>query len=238
MFEHEVETGTYLDGNTITFAKFTEIWLADYAEKQLSYGTLKPYKTRLEKRIIPALGHIKLAKIQPHHLLEFYNNLGEEGIRLDGMVKPTAKLLSIIPAYKKGELIEKTGISFKTIDRIYKGEQVKYETANQICATLGVELNGHFISDDTTKLSTKTIKHHHSLISTILATAVKWNLIPYNPAARVDTIKVEKYKPNYYDENEIQTMLALLGDEPIRYKTAVYLAIDTGIRKGEFAGLM
>lgn len=58
LFEQEVENGTYLDGAKITFAEFAQIWLEGYAEKKLAPGTLKPYKMRLGKRIIPALGHI------------------------------------------------------------------------------------------------------------------------------------------------------------------------------------
>ena len=62
-FEKQVETGVYLDGSKLTFAEFTQKWLTDYAEKRLAPGTLKPYRMKLEKRILPALGHLKMAKI-------------------------------------------------------------------------------------------------------------------------------------------------------------------------------
>ena len=211
--------------------------MVDYAEKQLSPGTLKSYKPRLEKRIIPAIGHIKLAKLQPHHLMEFYNNLGEEGIRLDSMVIPNQQLLDLLATHKKSELGEKIGISFKTINRIYKGEQTNLETAQKLCSVLEITLTDYFEGSSKDKLSTKTIKHHHSLVSTILSTAVKWNLIHYNPATRVDSPKVEKYKPGYYEEQEIYNLLTLLQDEPLPFRTAIHLTIDTGIRKGELAGL-
>jgi len=79
LFEQEVENGTYLDGSKITLAEFTERWLKDYAEKQLAPKTLHRYKDMLKSRILPALGHHKLAKLQPTHLLQFYDNLGEDG---------------------------------------------------------------------------------------------------------------------------------------------------------------
>ena len=91
MFENEVLNGVYLDGEKITFAEFTHKWLEDYAEKNLALTTLQSYKIILN-RILPAIGHIKLAKIQPHHLIQFYNNLTEEGVRLDGKFTPTNKL--------------------------------------------------------------------------------------------------------------------------------------------------
>ena len=38
----------------------------------------------IEQKIIPALGHLKIAKIKPIHLQSFYNNLLEDGVRKDG----------------------------------------------------------------------------------------------------------------------------------------------------------
>ncbi len=84
LFEEEVKRGTYLDAGKMTFKEFIERWLRDHAEKQLETKTLYRYKEIINTRIIPALGHIKLNKLQPNHLLEFYNNLQEDGIRKDG----------------------------------------------------------------------------------------------------------------------------------------------------------
>jgi len=120
LFEQEVETGTYLDGANITFAAFTHKWMTDYAEKRLAPGTLNPYKMRLEKRIIPAIGHIKLAKLQPHHLMEFYNNLSEDGIRLDTRCTPTSALISLLAVHETPALVKLSGISFKTCQSIKK----------------------------------------------------------------------------------------------------------------------
>lgn len=83
LFENEVKKGLYLDAGKTTFEDFIEKWLKDYAEPELAPKTLLRYKKLLD-RIIPALGHIKLNKLQPTHLVEFYNNLREDGIRTDG----------------------------------------------------------------------------------------------------------------------------------------------------------
>jgi hypothetical protein len=83
LFEEEVKKGDYLDGERITLAEFIEIWLRGYAEKELAPSTLVHYRTRLKTRIIPALGHLKLAHIQPNHITSFYNNLSETGVRMD-----------------------------------------------------------------------------------------------------------------------------------------------------------
>ena len=237
LFEREVENGTYLDGANITFAEFTQKWLKDYAEKKLAPGTLNPYKSRLEKRIIPAIGHIKLAKLQPLHLLEFYNNLEEADIRLDTRYSATNTLLKLLEKYSTPELVKSTGISFKTCQNIKKGGSTIYETANKLCIAWDVDVKKMFKCNSDKKLSDKTIRHHHGIISSILSTAVKWNLITFNAAERVDWGKMEKYKPAYYDDEQIIAMFEALENEPLHYKTIVYLAIDTGMRAGELTGL-
>lgn len=83
-FVASVEKGEYIEPSKSTFEKFVKRWLRDYAEKNLAPKTLHRYKEILNSRILPALGHLQIEKITPVHLLEFYNNLQEDGIRKDG----------------------------------------------------------------------------------------------------------------------------------------------------------
>ncbi|HEY5575354.1 MAG TPA: N-terminal phage integrase SAM-like domain-containing protein [Clostridiaceae bacterium] len=75
IFKNEVDKGLYMDAGKITFEDFAIKWLKDYGENSLAPKTLFSYQDLLFKRIIPAIGHIKLEKLQPTHLIEFYNNL-------------------------------------------------------------------------------------------------------------------------------------------------------------------
>lgn len=84
LFVAEIEKGQYIDAKKTTFSDIAALWLKDYAEKHLAPKTLYRYKQLLETRIIPAIGHLQLQKLQPPHLLSFYNNLAEPGIRMDG----------------------------------------------------------------------------------------------------------------------------------------------------------
>lgn len=86
-FERQVEKGTVLDGN-VTLKEFVERWLKEYAQKQLEPKTLESYKYELDSKILPALGHIKLDKLTPVHILSFLNNLLEDGVRQDGKPGP------------------------------------------------------------------------------------------------------------------------------------------------------
>lgn len=47
------------------------------AESNLAPKTVARYKAMLE-RILPDIGHIKLGKLQPHHLMELYKDMGND----------------------------------------------------------------------------------------------------------------------------------------------------------------
>ena len=89
-------------------------------------------------------------------------------------------------------------------------------------------------------LSRKTILEHHRLIHAMLTKAVYWQIIVSNPADRVQPPKVFKPKRKYYDDVQCKYLLSnlsQLGEDKIRFKTAITLAIFTGARLGELAGL-
>ena len=163
MFENEVLNGVYLDGEKITFAEFTQKWFEDYAEKNLALTTLQSYKIILN-RILPAIGHIKLAKIQPHHLIQFYNNLTEEGVRLDGKFTPTNKLTKYLEPLTIAHMVKTTGISSKTCRRLKKGQATNYATAQKLCEVYKLDFYRMFKSESINTLTTKTIRNHHIVI--------------------------------------------------------------------------
>jgi hypothetical protein len=110
LFEESIKSGDYLDGEKITLGEFIQIWMREYAEKELAPSTLVHYKMRIEKRILPALGHLKIARIQPGHITAFYNNLTEENIRLDGIFTPTAAMLDKLTPHSNSDLSKETGL--------------------------------------------------------------------------------------------------------------------------------
>ena len=237
LFENEVLGGNYLDGENITFEQFTRKWLKDYAEINLAPATLVSYTKKLESRILPAIGHIKLGKLQPTHLLSFYQNLKEDNIRLDGRYSPAQKLCDFLKPYSNPTIEKATGISFKTCKRIKEGKDTDYRTAQKLCDYYGFNINKMFKYSNDEKLSEKTIRNHMGIICSILSTALKWNIIKDNPALRVEFKRAKKSKVDYYDDEQLVYMFKALQNEPLRYVAMVYLAIDIGLRKGELTGL-
>ena len=84
MFQSEVEKGEFLGTGKMTFACFVQEWLAKYAEKQLAPKTVYRYREILNTRIIPVIGHMKMEKIRPVNILNIYDQLQQDGIRMDG----------------------------------------------------------------------------------------------------------------------------------------------------------
>lgn len=181
LFENKVKNGEVID-STVYFRDFANRWMEEYAKPRLAPKTFHRYQEYLN-RIIPAIGHIKLADLRPMHLNVFYRNLAEPGINRQGKRGKDGKLLEQKP------------------------------------------------------LAPKTIQDHHRLISKILNTAIRWELLNRNVAERADPPKVPYREQKCMDEMEIKRMLFLLNREPIQYRTMISLLVFTGMRRGELCGL-
>ena len=238
LFEEKCKTGQSLKGN-IKFADFSELWFKDYAEKQLKFQTLYRYKDII-KRVNSAIGHISLEKIQPHHLITFYGNLAEDGIRMDNKYKCIIDFNELLQKEKltKVALANLAGVSVRTLYAIAQGENITEKSATKISSTLKISQNKIFeLANTTTKLSSKTILEHHRLISSILNTAVQWQIILSNPCERVKPPKTQKTKPRYLDDKQAIELLTLLENEKLKYQVAIKLLLYTGFRRGELCGL-
>lgn len=204
-FEEKVKNGNFLNGEKITLNDFIERWLKDYAPLQIEASTLSGYILQINQKILPALGHLKLSKIQPMHLQSFYNNLLEDGIRKDG--KP----------------------------------------------------GGY---------SPATIKKCHAILSSIMKTAVQWQVIESNPCDRVSPPKQKKinegvkhftleqaetflnalemnYSTTYkaHDRKDDTGKIYHIDDYketrsiPLQFKVFFSIALFGGLRRGELIAL-
>lgn len=239
LFEEKCRTGQVL-GGSIRFADFSEIWFKDYAETQLKAKTIARYQEMIG-RINEAIGHIRLDRLQPHHLLEFYTNLGEEGVRADSKYKACADITALLKAQNmtKAKLQQLAGVSYYVVNEAAHWRNINPETAKQIAAALEMPFKDLFEPAPTNRkaLSNKTILNHHSLISSILATAVEWQVIPSNPCNRTKPPKVIRKEARYLDEEEAAQILDALRKESIQNQTIVLLLIYTGMRRAELCGL-
>lgn len=238
LFEDKCKTGQCLNGS-IKFKDFVDIWRKEYAEKQLKASTITKYDVMLS-RILPAIGHIRLDKIQPIHLTQFYNNLSEEDIK---EVSYTLKM-DIDPLLQERSLsrlkfANQIGVAVSCIQKLcHKRGGVTLNTAEKISSGLGYKVNDIFYHNPLdTMLGASTIRNYHRAISAILNIAIQWQVIFANPCQRVKPPKVEKKESTYLDDKEVRHLVECLSDEPLMCKAIITLLIYSGMRRGEACGL-
>ena len=77
-FVTEVQNGLVVDGKSLTFSEFTEIWKRDYGSKELAPSTYKRYCRILETRLLPYFGHFYINKLKPTDIMRFYDLLSND----------------------------------------------------------------------------------------------------------------------------------------------------------------
>lgn len=80
---NELEQGTYVEPAKMTVGEYLTAWLADYCRSNLAPSTYASYERIVIKHLIPALGALRLASLQPMHIQGYYSFALERG-RRDG----------------------------------------------------------------------------------------------------------------------------------------------------------
>lgn len=86
-------------------------------------------------------------------------------------------------------------------------------------------------------LSPKTVKNYLAFVSAVLSAAVRWEYIESNPALKVEAPRAAKPRVRILDDSELKVFIGALDTEPIEHKALFYVAIFTGMRRGELVGL-
>ncbi|MDD4564647.1 MAG: tyrosine-type recombinase/integrase [Eubacteriales bacterium] len=237
LFEERCRSGQFLDGS-IKFAEFAEKWIHDHAEKQLKAKTIARYK-KLLIRINQGIGHIRLDKLQPHHIIDFCNNLAEEGVREDIKYKSSADLRAAIKSknYTVDKLATEAGVSTTIIYSACSGKNISADVAKRLSKALDIKNAFKPAEDSKTVLADRTQLHYFRLISSILSSAVQWQVIPYNVCARVKAPSVKQKEAKYLDDVQVSRLFEYLEKAPFDYRALIHLLLYTGLRRGELLGL-
>lgn len=76
----KLERGEYVEPDKDTFGAYLERWL-EYKAGRIEPETVERYRELLADYITPRIGHIKVQKLKPLHLVDLYAALGREGRR-------------------------------------------------------------------------------------------------------------------------------------------------------------
>lgn len=94
--------------------------------------------------------------------------------------------------------------------------------------------NGEIVCDET-PMSPKTIKNIHGILHSALKQAVMLGYIRSNPTEACTLPRIEKAEMRPLDIPEIQSLLAVLGEDV--YSTVIKVDLFTGMRQSEILGL-
>ena len=84
-------------------------------------------------------------------------------------------------------------------------------------------------------VSPGTVIHYHANIHKALKYAVKMDLIPFNPADKVERPKKQKYIADYYRLEELEQLFEATKDHP--YSLLIQITAFYGLRRSEALGL-
>ena len=81
--QHQLNTGEFVKSSKLTVREFLTQWFQDYVKTNARAATAEGYKIIVERHLIPSLGGIALAQLQPAHIQGYYARALREG-RCDG----------------------------------------------------------------------------------------------------------------------------------------------------------
>ena len=84
-------------------------------------------------------------------------------------------------------------------------------------------------------LSANTVVHHHAIIRKCLEYAFTMDIIPNNPADKVQKPKVEQYIGSYYTQTELNTLFEKSKGDPL--EVVILITAFYGLRRSEVLGL-
>lgn len=92
-----------------------------------------------------------------------------------------------------------------------------------------------FYLSELERVSPSSVIHYHANIHKALKYAVTIDLIPFNPADKVERPKKQRYIADYYRQEELERLLEASKDHP--YSLLIQMTAFYGLRRSEALGL-
>lgn len=126
--------------------------------------------------------------------------------------------------------------TFSSYTQMVKGKIVPYfrNTGLTIEGIQAKHIQSFYLHEMKT-VSANTVIHEHANIHKALKYAVKMDLIPFNPADKVERPKKQKYIADYYRLDELEKLFEVTKDHP--YSLLIQMTAFYGLRRSEALGL-
>lgn len=200
----------------------------------LSFKQNNKWKTKWVSTKVPAVkGNKKLANAKLEEIrLNFQEEINSESIDDEKLqfIDYMKKWLKMI----KSSVEETTYIGY---EGVINGRMTDYFgnkdiTLQDIKPKHIQDFYSHLLEEG---LSGNTVKHYHANIRKALQYAMRTDIIPSNPADKVELPKIQKYNPSFYTSDEVKGLLS----EVVGTKLEIPVMIDCfyGFRRSEVIGL-
>lgn len=200
----------------------------------LSFKQNNKWKTKWVSTKVPAVkGNKKLANAKLEEIrLKFQEEINSESIDDEKLqfIDYMKKWLKMI----KSSVEETTYIGYESV---INGRMTDYFGNRDIILQ---DIKPKHIQDFYSHLleeglSGNTVKHYHANIRKALQYAMRTDIIPSNPADKVELPKIQKYNPSFYTSDEVKGLLS----EVVGTKLEIPVMIDCfyGFRRSEVIGL-
>lgn len=168
---------------------------------------------------------------------EFENELNSTQKRKNNTVKTNILFLDFLNEWLK--IVKKTiePSTYNSYEQIVNDRITKYFTKNKIKLVdiQAIDIQEYYNTLFNDGLSANSVIHHHAIIRKALDYAYKMDIIPNNPADKVQRPKKEQYIGSFYNENELNELFEKSKDDPLNLMIRV--ASYYGLRRSEVLGL-
>jgi integrase len=213
-------------------------------------GYIKPNLNKdgkiISYRIAVSIGRDPVTK-KPRHIYETFKRKGDADKRLNELVRRRENGMLFAPSRDSlGSYLEnwlrdivKPNLSPRTVEGYESiiNKHIIPAKVGKIPLTQlkPPDIQGYYSDKLQSGLSNRTVLHHAMCLHGALRNAVKTGLVPFNICDATTPPKAVKKEMQIMNEKEMQIFLELARNT--RYHTLFYLALFTGMRRGELLGL-
>lgn len=210
--------GAVVEGNAVTVSRYFDRWLEAAAKPRVSARTFTDYGDLLRRYVRPAMGRKKLSDVRPLDIQSLYSAMQTKG--------GSWYVVVVYGEASNPKTKQKRAKDEAEATAILKEMRKHIKAAGREILSSQIE---------TRPLSARTVRYTHAVLTSAFKQAVKWGLLPRNPAALVELPKQTRKEMCALSPDEAARFVAACEDDHlgILFK----FALATGMRPEEYLGL-
>lgn len=218
---NDAQRGELVRASRQTVAEFLEEWITS-RKVDMKASAWRGYRDYLDAYVLPIIGATPLRELDTVRLNLLYVHLLEQGRR-------RVDRNALMYAYYRAEVAVGRA---PTAKEVAAAGSVTYDAGRK--ALLRYE-RGQAPRSLGSGLAPKTVRNVHVMLRSALNDAVRWNLLPRNPAADARPPRVRRRSHTIWSTEQLRQFVEHVRSDP--YSALWLLVCTTGFRRSELAGL-